>query len=84
MNESALNEATEPRFKSSALSFSDFVKNTDEQLEKPAKAKTIKPDNNKSLSETEVELIHAIRNQSSQDLINATLKELEESYDPHL
>lgn len=83
LNESELNELTEPEFKSKALSFSDFVK-SQTQPEKSVKTKTIKPDKNKSLSETEFELIHAIRNQSSQDLINATLKELEESYDPHL
>lgn len=83
LNESELNELTEPEFKSKALSFSDFVK-SQTQPENSVKTKTIKPDKNKSLSETEFELIHAIRNQSSQDLINATLKELEESYDPHL
>ena len=83
LNESELNELTEPEFKSKALSFSDFVK-SQIQPENPVKTKTIKSDKKKSLSETELELIHSIRNQSSQDLINATLKELEESYDPHL
>ena len=83
LNESELNELTEPEFKSTVLSFSDFVK-SQTQPETPVKTKTIKSDKKKSLSETELELIHAIRNQSSQDLINATLKELEESYDPYL
>lgn len=80
INESEeLNELTEPRFKSSALSFSDFVKS---QEQPEAKAPVIK--SKKSLSETENELIQIMRDKSSQDLINATLKELEESYDPYL
>lgn len=86
INESEeLNELTEPSYKSGALSFSDFVKNTDEQPETKAPViKSKKSDKKKSLSETENELIQMIRNQSSQDLINATLKELEGSYDPYL
>lgn len=85
INESEeLNELTEPSYKSGALSFSDFVKSQEQPEAKAPVIKSKKSDKKKSLSETENELIQMIRSQSSQDLINATLKELEESYDPYL
>ncbi|WP_429128652.1 hypothetical protein [Aeromonas media] len=82
LNESKLNELTEPEFKSNALSFSDFVKNTDEQPvpEQPKTQKSVKKDKKKSISETEQELIELMRSKSSEALIAATLAELKECY----
>lgn len=88
INESEeLTELTEPAFKTGALSFSDFVKSQESSEEQPEKQekkekKAPKVDKRK-LSETESELIQVMRNQSSADLIAATLAELEESYDPY-
>lgn len=73
----ALNELTEPEFKSAAMSFSDFVKQP--APEQPPK-KPVKKDKKKSLSETEQELIDMMRSQSSDALIAATLAELKEGY----
>jgi len=82
LNESALNEVTEPEFKSKALSFSDFVKNTDEQPvpEQPKTQKSVKKDKKKSIPETEQEIIELMRSKSSDALIAATLAELKECY----